>query len=176
MSSEFNTAETELQFLLDDPSLPLGGVDSALEEILQAISADDYSPGNCFEPQLESLSLGQANQLQPLPTNAAVFSPPDGFLQSFSGGYDQFLPHSYSGESLSSWYFPQRSHSSSRCFGEKPRPVAMQSALPDGFSNSPDFQRQNIGCSSPGSSPFGGHMRRVYSTGDLQVSLLIQSP
>lgn len=170
MSSEFLTSETELQFFFDDPFLSFAGSDSTLDDIIRAISPETRSPASGFGPQLENLSLGQANQLQPLLTNAVSFSPSDGFLQNFAGGYDEFLPHSYSGESLSSRFAIslQRSHSSG-CFDEKPRPVMVQSAMLDGVPNSPDFQRQATGCSSPESSLFGGQIRRVFSTGDLQV-------
>ncbi|OWM72066.1 hypothetical protein CDL15_Pgr017949 [Punica granatum] len=176
MSSEFFTpgTEAELQFNFDDPFFPFGGSTSTIDELLRAITPDgDNHEANSFESQLDSrgLDLCQANQSQPLLANAASFSlPSEGSLQSLAGGgFDQCLPHSYSGESLPDRYFLQRSRSSG-CFGETPRPASVQSGPFNGFPNSPDFQRQGTGCSSPESlsSLLGGSMRRVCSTGDLQ--------
>lgn len=144
-------------------------------------SLDPFSPSFfSFSPpssHLESLSLYHANHVQPL-SNGQNLANEFGSFSAFDGsevkteecqmGVDyvygqQLLPHShsYSGAENFSKYM-QRSFSSNSYEG-KP-------AYSDPREDSPKFQRHEM--SSPeDNTVFGGQMRRVCSTGDLQVKL-----
>lgn len=75
----------------------------------------------------------------------------------------QFLPHSYGGTESVSKYM-QRSFSSNSFEG---KPGFLFQTRHETLVDSPNFQRNDI--SSPENSAFSGQMRRVCSTGDLQV-------
>lgn len=113
-------------------------------------SLDPFSP-SFFSPPRENLNLYQA------------FDESEVKIEESQMGNVQFLPHSYSGVENVSKYM-QRSFSSNS-FESKPgflfRP--QHHILMD----SPHFQRNDI--SSPEISFFTGQMRKVCSTGDLQV-------
>ncbi|KAG4999004.1 hypothetical protein JHK87_020076 [Glycine soja] len=146
---------------------------NALSNALDPFSPSFFS----FSPpssHLESLSLYHANRLQSL-SNGQNLANEFGSFSAFDGsemkteecqmGGDyaysqQLLPHSYSGAENFSKYM-HRSFSSNSYEG-KP-------AYSDPREDSPKFQRHEM--SSPDDNTvFGGQMRRVCSTGDLQES------
>jgi len=75
----------------------------------------------------------------------------------------QLLPHSYSGAENFSKYM-HRSFSSNSFEG---KPGFLSQPYSDTLVDSPNFQRHDL--SSPEDTLFTGQMRRVCSTGDLQV-------
>lgn len=134
--------------------------------------------------QLESLSLYQPTHLNTLDQNGVNlphglvnFSPFDALeVKSeqcpvgFENGYTNipaFGPHSYSGaENVAK--FMQRSYSINS-FDGKPS-FTFQPSF-DSLMESSTFQHQPLSLSSPENDFLAGQMRRVSSTGDLQVSV-----
>lgn len=131
--------------------------------------------------QLENLSLYQMNHFQPLENSPDLSNGYENFsvldaLQvkneecqvGFENTYSQqpFAPHSYSGtENVAKMM--QRSYSSNSFDG---KPGFLFQPRFDALMESPNFQSQAL--SSPENSFLTGQMRRVCSTGDLQVRLL----
>lgn len=83
-----------------------------------------------------------------------------------------FAPHSYSyeGGAENVAKYMQRSYSSNSFDG---KPGFLFQPRFDSVMETPNFQNQAASLSSPESSFLTTHMRRVSSTGDLQVSLKI---
>ena len=190
--------------LFSDPFSPFS--DSAID-ILQAISdhqnpVEDQQPHSLEQSspnlvsssppsyQLESLSLYQATHLSPLQNglNLGNFSALDNLEVKteqchFGNAYNYspqviqqaFAPHSYSGGAENVAKFMQRSYSSNSFDG---KPGFVFQPCFDSLMESPTFQTQAASLSSPESSYLTSHMRKVSSTGDLQVSLtfLLHSP
>lgn len=144
-------------------------------------SLDPFSPSFfSFSPpssHLESLSLYHGNRVQPL-SNGQNVANEFGTFSAFDGsevkteetqlGVDcvyaqQLLPHSYSGAENFSRYM-QRSFSSNSF---EAKPGFLSQPHTDTLVDSPKFQRHDL--SSPEDTLFTGQMRRVCSTGDLQV-------
>ncbi|KAK7358592.1 hypothetical protein VNO77_00526 [Canavalia gladiata] len=167
----------DLSFLSDPfPVFTNSPTDVAQENSNTLPSVDQFSPSFfSFSPpsaHLESLSLyHHANRVSNGQNLANEFSSFSCFDEVKSEecqiGVDymygqQFLPHSYSGAESVSKYM-QRSFSSNS-FEGKPGFVSQPHA--DTLVDSPKFQTHEL--SSPEDIVFGGQMRRVCSTGDLQ--------
>lgn len=177
----FNTSSSHTTDVAQQSSNPF---DESLPFSLDPFPPSFFS----FSPpssHLESLNLYQGNNhtttVQTLssngPTNSAAselgsFSAFDGSevkSEESQMGLDyaynnqQFLPHSYSGTESVSKYM-QRSFSSNSFEG---KPGFLFQTRHETLVDSPNFQRNDI--SSPENSAFSGQMRRVCSTGDLQV-------
>lgn len=135
--------------------------------------------------QLESLSLYQATHLSPLQNgpnlgNFSALDPLEVKTEQCHVGFDQnaynynnqqpFAPHSYEGGAENVAKYMQRSYSSNSFDG---KPGFLFQPRFDSVMENPNFQNQAASLSSPESSFLTSHMRRVSSTGDLQVSLKV---
>lgn len=148
---------------------------SSIDQLLNNIIASCSSPPS---HQLANLNLNYqtaTHDLQNLPNGYQNFSALDGMEvksedSQVGFGYSccrqPFLPHSYSGVENVAKYM-QRSYSSNSCDG---KPAFFLQSCFDPLMETPNFHNQAL--SSPENSFFSGQMRRVYSTGDLQVILL----
>lgn len=137
--------------------------------------------------QLESLSLYQATHLGPLQNgpnlgNFSSLDPLEVKTEQCHVGFDQnaynynnqqaFAPHSYEGGAENVAKYMQRSYSSNSFDG---KPGFLFQPRFDSVMETPNFQNQAASLSSPESSFLTSHMRRVSSTGDLQVSLKVHT-
>lgn len=143
-------------------------------------SFDQYSPtllSTSPSQQLESLNLYQNSHVQCLP-NGSDFENGFGNLSGLEGlevkneecqmGFEStfnqsFVPHNYSGGAENVAKLMQRSFSTN-CFDGKPGFVAQPRF--DTLMESSNFQNKAL---SPPDNSYGEQMRRVCSTGDLQV-------
>ncbi|KAF8013389.1 hypothetical protein BT93_I1285 [Corymbia citriodora subsp. variegata] len=196
MSSSYDlyACDAELQFLSDlffpftdtgtpiDILQPIPDTQNPLDE-----SPDDHSLHQLSSSflsssppchQLGSLSLYQANQLQPVPNGSNMSNG-----VQILGGYEvkseepqlcyepyPFLAHSYSGPENVAKYL-QRNYSSNSADG---RSVLFHPPLFDAVMESPDFQYHQP-LSSPEHCLLGGQIRRACSTGDLQSTGMAQT-
>lgn len=128
--------------------------------------------------QFESLNLYQSTHLQSLPNGLDLqngFGSLSGledleikneeFQMGFESSFNHtFTPHSYSGGAENVAKLMQRSYSSN-CFDGQPG--FLYQPRFDSLVESSNFRKQDL--SPPERSLFSGQMRRVCSTGDLQV-------
>lgn len=186
-SSDMVSSDGDLTFLADSPIDIFRAISDSQNQqnpVDESHSFDHYSSTTLLSSspsqQFESLNLYQTTHLQCL-QNGSDFDNGLGNLSGFDGlevkneecqlGFESsfnqaFLPHSYSGggaENVAKLI--QRSYSSN-CFDGKTG-FLFQPRF-DTLMESPTFQ--NHALSPPENTFFGGQMRRVCSTGDLQVS------
>lgn len=157
--------------------------DETLHSSLDPFSFFSFSPPTTH---LENLTLyHQSNHVHPVSNGPNLESEFGSFSSAMDGfevkteecqmsvdydAYNQhhFFPHSYSGAESVAKYM-QRSFSSNSFNG---KPGFLFHPHSDKLMDSPNFQ--NNGMSSPENSCFNGQMRRVCSTGDLQVKYVTQ--
>ncbi|KAM0978798.1 hypothetical protein ACFX13_014978 [Malus domestica] len=176
----------DLQFF-SEPFSPFSDIDLLQ---LQAISnqqtyqnaTDPNSPSliSSSPPsyQFETLSLYQQTQLYQmeqkcpnLPIGWPNFSLFDALEVKAEESHQAFEPHSY-GSTENAVKFMQMSYSSNCFDGNNNKPGFYFQPSFDSLMKSPSFQNQALNLSSPESSFLDGQMRRISSTGDLQIILL----
>lgn len=195
MSSDLYVFDEELQ-LFPDPFLDFDTsvdifqtISNPVPEIIQNHPTEDSNSNNSSienfpssvissSPpcnQLENLSLYQLNNFSNETTQVFGGYEYDGVeIKNEEGqvGQEYLFPHSYNGTESVAKYF-QRSYSSNNCFHGEPidnndnNNFICQPSF-NSLMESPDFQNHSL--SSPENCFFSGHMRKVCSTGDLQVS------
>lgn len=182
---EMDSNDEDLHFF-SHPFSPF--TDSPIDNLLNEIS----EPSNQQTPvslsssppstQLQNLTLHQNTPNLPILGNGLIsgLTSLDDVLDvkaeesqgslEFCYNQNNFFPHSYSGAENVSKYM-QRSYSSNTFDVSTSRPgICFKPQLNSlmEMMESPNFQNQSIG--SPEDSFFAGQMRRVFSTGDLQVT------
>ena len=187
-SSDMITSDGDLTFMSDSPidifpGISISDNQNSHNRVEESHSFDHFSPllvsSSSPSRQLDSLNHMQTHNLQCLPNVSGV---PYGFGNlsgleglevkneecqlGFESSFSQaFVPQSYScGTENVANKFMQRSYSSN-CFEGKPS-FLFQPHF-DTFMESQNFQNQAL--SPPENSFLAGQMRRVCSTGDLQV-------
>lgn len=177
--SPFSDTTIDILQALSDPPTQQNPVDEShsLEQISSTVLSS--SPPS---QQLENLSLYQTTQFQTLENSPNLSNGYENFsgldilqvkneecqlgFENACSHHQSFGPHSYSGaENVAKMM--QRSYSSNSFDG---KPGFLFQPHFDSLMESPNFQNQAL--SSPENSFFAGQMRRVCSTGDLQVSSL----
>ncbi|CAN6586030.1 unnamed protein product [Malus baccata var. baccata] len=128
--------------------------------------------------QFETLRLYQQTQLYQMeqkcpnfPIGWPNFSLFNALEVKAEESHQAFEPHSY-GSTENAVKFMQMSYSSNFFDGNNNKPGFYFQPSFDSLMKSPSFQNQALNLSSPESSFLDGQMRRISSTGDLQIILL----